>query len=138
MEESKKLMLGLGVLGASALGYLLVKHMGRSKIAIVYWSPEDSRTVSVLERELKKFYDVSVLFQKESPKAEYIIQIGGQYVNPVYKKYMEMGKLAVISPNYRDPGPQVVGNTVFIAGWSKEDTYNIAIRWLKSFIGVEK
>ena len=138
MKESEKIMLGLGVVGAAVGGYLLMGSLGRKKFTIVYWKIDDLPAAKVLKKGLSKYYNVSIVQAQENPKSDYVVQLGSQYVNPVYKKYMQMGKLAVVSPNYRNPGPQTIGNTVFLAGYTKEDTYAIALNWLKNFLGVSR
>ena len=137
MKERDKIILGLGVMGSALAGYYLMRGLGKKKFTIVYWNADDLPTAKMLESKLKKYYSVSVVYGQENPKSDYVIQLGGQYVNPVYKKYMQAGKLPVISQNYSMPGSKTIGNTVFIAGWSKEDTYATALNWIKNFLGVK-
>ena len=136
MRNWEKALLGLGIIGGAIGTYYLIGSLGRKSFAIVYWKADDLPTAYMLRNKLSKYYNVRIVYAQENPKADFVIQLGSQYVNPVYKKYMQMGKLAVVSPNYRDPGPQTIGNTVFLAGYTKEDTYNIALRWVKQFLGV--
>ena len=116
---------------------VILRKLGIKQVLIVYFSDEDYESAYTL----KKFFGIRADMVRLSPAAttlppeadeyKYIILLGGQAINPFYKKYMEAGYL----PEIKYPGQYVIrqiGNLIFIAGYEKEDTFKAVQEFIKA------
>ena len=116
----------------------LFRFLGLKKFAIIYYHPDDAYAVYILHKALYPFSDVfkgseDNPIPEEAKKYKYIIFIGGQAVNPIYRKFMEAGYL----PEIKTPGQKVIkqiNDYIFIAGYEAPDTYEAVKEFITKYI----
>lgn len=114
----------------------IARLIGLKRFAIIYFMPDDYQAARLIKDALGFSADIIYLsplvtaLPPEVANYEYIIFIGGQTVNPFYRRYMNYGQL----PKLDEPGQYVIkqiGNYIFIAGYETEDTYKAAQEFVR-------
>ena len=115
----------------------LLRMLRWKTVAIIYYHYNDAYPAYLLHKTLYPWSDV-YKGSEENPiptryKYRLYILLGGQAVNPIYRKFVETGDL----PLLQKPGDKVIkriGDYVFIAGYEAPDTYEAVKEFIEKYL----